>query len=167
MSVTIRPRRGEDIPALATILVRVYERDGYPVEGVAHPEGWLRHDHELQSWTALEGTMPIGQITLTRATACDDAARAWHDHTGGEVAGLAIPSRLFVDSDHRGSGAGRLLMETTIRCAQARQLAVAFDVMLKDRGAIRLYERLGARRISTITHRYGDGQSQIAAVFSI
>lgn len=167
MTLTIRPRREEDLPALAAALVRVHALDGYPVEGVADPEGWLRHIHEIRSWTAVEGDQPIGQVTLTRATSEDDAARVWRDHTSGDVDRLAIPVRLFVDPDHRGNGAGRLLMEAAFEFARTRGLDVAFDVMLKDQAAIRLYERLGAQRIANLTHQYGDGFTEPAAVFAI
>lgn len=167
MTVMIRPRREEDLPALAAVLVRVHELDGYPVEGVADPEGWLRQSHELQSWTAVEDGEPIGQITLTRGLPDDDAARAWQEHTGGDVDRLAIPARLFVDPDQRGTGAGRILMETAVGFAHARGLAIAFDVMLKDRAAIRLYERLGAQRVADLTHQYGDGQTEPAAIYVV
>jgi GNAT superfamily N-acetyltransferase len=167
MTLTIRPRRDEDLPELAAVLVRVHALDGYPVEGVADPEGWLRHNHELQSWTAIEDTQPVGQITLTRATADDDAAQAWRDQTGGDVEHLAIPVRLFVDPGHRGSGAGRLLMEAAVDFARSRGLAIAFDVMLKDRAAIRLYEHLGAERVADLTHHYGDGLTEPAAVYAM
>lgn len=167
MTVTTRPRREEDIPALAAVLVRVHNLDGYPVEGVADPEAWLRHDHELQSWTAVEDGQPVGQITLTRAEPDDDAARVWHEHTGGNINSLSIPVRLFVDPNHRGSGAGRRLMEAAVEFSRARGLAVAFDVMLKDRAAIRLYERLGARRAADIVHNYGDGLTEPAAIYVV
>lgn len=167
MAVTIRPRREEDIPALVAILVRVHELDGYPVEGVAEPEAWLRHRHELQSWSAIEDSKPIGHITLTSATSDDDAARLWHEQTGGCMERLAIPARLFVDPDHRGTGAGRLLMEAAVAFAQVRSLAIAFDVMLKDHSAIRLYERLGAHRIAHLTHHYSGGLAEPAAVYTM
>jgi GNAT superfamily N-acetyltransferase len=167
MPVTIRPRRDADLPALAAALVRVHALDGYPVEGVADPEAWLRHPNEIQSWTADDDGTPIGQITLTRAEPADDAARAWRDETGGEIDRLAIPVRLFVDPDHRGSGAGRLLMESAVEFARTQGLAIAFDVMLKDRAAIRLYERLGAQHITDLTHHYGDGLTEPAAVYAV
>ena len=167
MTVTIRPRREEDIPALAAVLVRVHELDGYPVEGVADPENWLRHDRELQSWTAVEDETPIGQIALIRAEPGDDAAHIWQEKTGGEFDDLTIPVRLFVHPDHRGTGAGELLMKAATSFARSRGLAVAFDVMLKDRAAIRLYERLGAHRIATMNHRYGNGLFEPAAVYIV
>lgn len=132
---------------------------------MADPEGWLRHPNELQSWTAIEGDERIGQITLTSATPDDDATRAWQEKTGGDIDRLAIPVRLFVDTEHQGSGAGRLLMETAVDYARARGLGIAFDVMLKDRAAIRLYERLGAERVADLTHHYGQDRPERAAVY--
>lgn len=167
MPVTIRPRREADLPELAAALVRVHALDGYPVEGVADPEAWLHHPSEVQSWSAVEDETPIGQITLTRAVPTDDAARTWQEHTGGDVERLAIPVRLFVDPDHRGSGAGRLLMEAAVDFARTRGFAIAFDVMIKDRAAIRLYERLGAQRIADLTHQYGDGLGEPAAIYVV
>jgi ribosomal protein S18 acetylase RimI-like enzyme len=167
MTVTIRPRREEDIPALAAALVRVHELDGYPVEGVADPKGWLRHDRELQSWAAIDNGNPIGQITLARAVPDDDAAKSWREHTAHSVDRLAIPIRLFVDPDHRGAGVGQLLMEAALDFARSQNLSVAFEVMLKDEAAIRLYERLGAERIATLTHAYGDGAGEPAAVYVV
>lgn len=58
MTLTIRSRRDEDLPDLAAALVRVHALDGYPVEGVADPEAWLRHPNELQSWIAAEDESP-------------------------------------------------------------------------------------------------------------
>lgn len=167
MTPTIRTRREEDLPSLANTLVRVHAIDGYPAEGVADPEAWLRHPHEIQSWTAVQDDEPIGQVTLSRAQPEDDAALAWHEHTGGDVDRLAVPARLFVDPDHRGSGAGRLLMESVRDFARSRGLAIALDVMLKDHAAIKLYERLGAERISDINHRYGDGLTEAGVVYVI
>lgn len=164
-SVTIRPRRDHDIPALADALVRVHAVDGYPVEGVADPAGFLRHPHELMSWTAQVGGTPVGQVMLTRATPDDDAARVWHERTGGAFERLAMMVRLFVDPNHRTAGAGRQLITVAVDHACALGLSVAFDVMEKDKAAIRLYERMGALRLDAITHHHSDGLSEPAAVY--
>jgi hypothetical protein len=60
-AVIIRPRRDNDLPALADALVHVHTVDGYPVEGVTDPSAWLHHPHELQSWTAEVAGHPVGQ----------------------------------------------------------------------------------------------------------
>lgn len=167
MRATTRPRSDEDIPALAAALVRVHAQDGYPVEGIDDPAAWLLHPRELHRWTAEVAGTPIGQIALTQAAPDDDAARIWQERTGESVTGLAIPVRLFVAPDHRRSGAGRLLMRTAVDSARARGLVVAFDVMLKDEAAIRLYQRLGAQHLANLTHHYGDGLEEPAAVYVV
>ena len=164
-NVLVRDRRPADIPALAAVLIRVHALDGYPVEGVADPESWLLSPREIRSWVAMVAEVPVGNITLTVATANDDAARVWQERTGGDLASLAILARLFVDPDHRGSGAGRILITTAVEHARSVGRAVAFDVMTKDRAAISLYERMGARRVAEITHHHSDGLTEPAVVY--
>lgn len=162
---TVRERRNDDLPALAAALVRVHAQDGYPVEGVADPRSWLDPAHALQSWTALVDDVPIGQVTLTEADPDDDAAATWTRHSGESADRLAIIVRLFVDPGRRKVGAGRNLVETALGHARETGRSVVLDVMIKDRGAIRLYERLGGRLLGEVTHRYGDGLAEPALVF--
>ncbi|MER6971131.1 GNAT family N-acetyltransferase [Nocardioides sp. NPDC000445] len=163
----VRPRLSEDLPALADVLMKVHALDGYPVEGVADPIGWLTPPRTFGAWTAVYGGRPIGQATITRATADDDAARIWHENTGGDLDQLAIPARLFIDPDHRKNGAGGALLSAIRNHAENHGLEVAFDVMLKDRAAIRLYEASGCTRIGLIEHHHGDGKMEPAAVYVV
>ncbi|MGH3997810.1 MAG: GNAT family N-acetyltransferase [Pseudonocardiaceae bacterium] len=163
----VRPRAAADLPALADVLVKVHALDGYPVEGVANPIEWLTPPRTFEAWTAVYNGRPIGQATLTHPGAEDDAARIWHETTGGDLDGLAIPARLFIGPDHRQHGAGGALLSAVREHAESHGLAVAFDVMLKDRAAIRLYESAGCTRIGLIEHYHGDGQVEPAAVYVI
>lgn len=161
----VRRRRGSDLAALADVLVRVHARDGYPVEGVDDPESWIAPPAELAAWTAVYGAEAIGHVALADARDTDDAAVLWQRTTGGEVGQLAILARLFVDPDHRNVGAGYLLMGAARRFADEHHLAIAFDVMLKDRDAIRLYEKLGYQRLGAIVHEHSGGKAEEAAVY--
>lgn len=165
MNVEIRPREPGDIVELAQVLVRVHAQDGYPVEGVADPAAWLTPPRELAAWTAVGDGEPIGHMSLTQADETDDAALIWQQATDGDIDTLAIPVRLFVDPRERQRGAGKLLMLTAHNFASRHGLTMAFDVMLKDRDAVRLYEAFGCRRLGVITHRHGDGQTEPAAVY--
>lgn len=51
-SIVIRPFEDTDLPGAAAALTEVHATDGYPVEGVALPEAWLRSDDVLASWVA-------------------------------------------------------------------------------------------------------------------
>lgn len=166
-SVVVRPRSEQDLTALAATLVKVHALDGYPVEGVSDPVAWLTPPRTFGAWTAIYDDQPIGQIALTHAAPDDDSARIWHDETGGDVARLAIPARLFVDPDYRQHGAGGALMRTILDQATRLGLAVAFDVMLKDHSAIRLYEAAGAVRLRTFDHVHTDGRREPAAAYVV
>lgn len=163
--ITVRQRHFQDVPALAQVLVRVHAKDGYPVEGVADATAWIAPPNELRGWTASVDGEPVGHISLTAATRDDDAARLWHDSTGGHIADLAIPVRLFVDPPHRRLGIANQLMLGAYEFARAHGRAVAFDVMLKDRDAIRLYESLGCKLLGQITHHHSGGLKETAAVY--
>ena len=166
MTVVIRPRRPDDLRALADVLVRVHAVDGYPVEGVEHPRAWLTPPRQLAAWTALLSDTPIGHIALVKANRDDDAAAMWLRYApGSELDNVAIPVRLFVDPEHRGLGAGKQLMAAVLEYAHAHALVLVFDVMLKDRAAIDLYETLGCHRLGTLDHRHSDGLVEPAAVY--
>jgi ribosomal protein S18 acetylase RimI-like enzyme len=168
MTVFIRPRQPEDLRALADVLVRVHAVDGYPVEGVEQPEQWLAPPRQLMAWTALISDKAVGHIALVQASSEDDAGAVWQQHTpGGHLDTVAIPLRLFVDPEHRRLGVAKQLMTVVREYALAHDLALVFDVMLKDRAAIRLYEALGCRRLGTIDHHHSDGLVEPAAVYVV
>lgn len=165
MRLVIRPRKDTDLAELSRVLVRVHDQDGYPVEGVSDPGSWLTPPREVAAWTALLDDRPIGQISLTRAADDDDAAILWQRATGGDISQLVIPVRLFVDPPHRRLGAGAQLMLAAHNYSTGHNLAMAFDVMLKDQAAIQLYEAAGSKRLGIIDHHHSDGKTEPAAVY--
>jgi GNAT superfamily N-acetyltransferase len=166
MTAVIRPRRSDDLDALADVLVRVHALDGYPVEGVEHPRAWLTPARQLAAWTALVSNTPVGHIALVKANRDDAAAAMWlRSEAAGELDSVAIPVRLFVDPAYRGLGAAKQLMATVSEYAHAHGLVLVLDVMLKDQAAIHLYETLGYRRLGTIDHRHDDGLVEPAAIY--
>ena len=145
--------------------MRVHQADGYPVEGVSDPEGWLQPARELAAWTAHWNGQPVGHVSLTEASPEDDAAKMWVQRGDRSLADIAIVVRLFVDPDHRGRGVGQELMRAAYEHAAGLGKRLVFDVMLKDRQAIRLYEALGCEQLGSIVHHYGDGLEEAASVY--
>jgi ribosomal protein S18 acetylase RimI-like enzyme len=65
----------------------------------------------------------------------------------------------------RGSATGQRLMEAAMSHARDNDLRLVLDVMVKDAAAMRLYERLGWRKIGEASHHFGAGQSTPAVCY--
>ncbi|MFV2197524.1 GNAT family N-acetyltransferase [Nocardiopsis sp. LOL_012] len=147
----IRPRTDADLPALASALVEVHARGGYPVEGVADPCAWLDFPGLRHSWVAEVGGCAVGQIGLGGPDG-EDAVRMWAAYTGGDPTRVAVLARLYVLPEARGAGLGERLTRTAMDHARDHGLSLVLDVMAKDRAAIRLYERLDWTRLGEAAH---------------
>lgn len=158
-NVQVRPRRDDDVPALARALVAVHREDGYPVEGVDDPEAWLCLDGQLGAWTAALDGEPVGHVAMTTPGPGDGAAAVLHRQTGIELDQLAVVGRLFVSPEARGNGLARRLMDMVENEAGQRSLTLVLDVMEKDRAAIGLYESRGWRRIGSMRHDLPAGEA--------
>lgn len=165
MTALIRPRTEEDIPALADVLVRVHAQDGYPVEGVADPAGWLRSDRTLGAWVAEMESSPVGQVMLTEPGEGDEAARLLSQHEGIPLDRLAVICRLFVDPDARGNRVSSALIDAAVSAAETNGRRVALDVMLKDQAAIAIYRRTGWRFLGKFNHAFLGGSEPAVALY--
>ncbi|WP_343244709.1 GNAT family N-acetyltransferase [Streptomyces sp. SID11385] len=143
--VTVRPRIAEDLPGAAAALVRVHASDGYPVEGVADPVGWLRPEGLVGAWVAVVDGAVVGHVAVV------------------EAGGPLVLVRLFVVREARRDGAGKALVRAAEAFARERGRGLELEVLGKDRAAMRLYERLGWRRGGDLVHEFGDGERAMGA----
>lgn len=151
--IKIRPRRDEDLPALAAVLVAVHAVDGYPVEGVADPLTWLQIDGLIQAWVAELDGLTVGHIALGEPTSSDTAPKLVCDRIGASMDEIGVIERLFVSPLGRGHKlGGRLLATATGRCQQMGRVPT-LDVMAKDRAAIHLYEANNWTALGKFHHR--------------
>lgn len=157
MSVVIRPRIEEDIPALADVLVRVHAKDGYPVEGVADPEAWLRSDRMLGAWVAEVDGEVVGHVMVTDPGEGDEAATMLAQRDGLSVEDIAVLGRLFVDPKARGRHLSSALITAAAASARDMNRRLVLDVMAKDRAAIAVYRRLGWESLGTFEHAFSGG----------
>ena len=168
MSVVIRPRAEKDIPALAQVLVRVYEQDGYPVEGVADPTGWLRSERMLAAFTAELDGRPVGHVMLTIPGDGDEVAMLLSRRRKLSSEHIAVLGRLFVDPESRGQGLASKLMRQAVASAQDADRHPVLDVMRKDIGAIALYRREGWMQVGSFEHEFPNGsEPALALVFPV
>lgn len=161
----IRPRTDSDLHALATVLAEVHQLDGYPVEGVGDPWGWLVSSHMLGAWVAALDDAPVGHVMLTSPSAADDAVSMWVERHNGSVDDAAVVGRLFVAPAARGHHIGRQLMAAATACADDRGRRPVLDVMDKDTAAIRLYKSLGWQPMGALRHHHSDGRVEPATAY--
>lgn len=164
---TIRHRSPEDLSACASVLARVYHKDGYPVQGVSHAVEFLSNSSTLCAWAAVsvsDGAI-IGHVAMSSAAEKDDVAvklwRQLHDR----IDDIAVLERLFVDPEARGRGVADALMQAVVEDCRARGLRVVLFALEKDQGAMRLYEKVGWARFGTQRYCYGDGESMEAVCY--
>ncbi|MFE0675581.1 GNAT family N-acetyltransferase [Streptomyces sp. NPDC058867] len=157
-SVIVRPFEDADLADAASALVEVHSTDEYPVEGVDHPEAWLRSADVIAAWVSeIDGNV-VGHVAVMRPHG-EDAVSMWMQQSSDTEDQIAVLARLFVVKAARKHAAGEQLMKAAMSYGRKHGLRLVLDVMTKDAAAIRLYERLGWREIGRAPHRYGSGQS--------
>ncbi|MER7576503.1 GNAT family N-acetyltransferase [Streptomyces sp. NPDC126514] len=156
--MTIRPFTDDDLAGAAAALVEVHDTDGYPVEGVDDPEAWIKSADVLDAWVAVRDGRIVGHVAVMKPQG-EAAADLWVQQSGDDVDHVGVLARLFVVQSARKQATGRRLMEAAVSHARAHRLRLVLDVMVKDASAIRLYERLGWRKIGETNHHFGSGET--------
>lgn len=75
--------------------------------------------------------------------------------------------RLFVDPDARGQGLAAKLLHAASGEAEKRGLRVVLFALVKDEGAMRLYERVGWREFGRRMYVYLDGEGREAEMEAV
>ncbi|MGP3753396.1 GNAT family N-acetyltransferase [Streptomyces sp. IBSNAI001] len=154
----VRPRETNDLAEAATVLAAVHESDGYPVEGVEDPEGWLSPEGLLAAWVAEVDGHVVGHVAINSPQPGEEVARLWREKSGADNSQIAVLARLFVSREARKGSVGKRLMDAAAAHARTSGLRLVLEVLTKDAAAIRLYERLGWERIGETVHTFGGKQ---------
>lgn len=165
--VEIRPTIPADLDALAGVLVRVHEVDGYPVEGVKDPAAWLALSDPIGEWTALLDGRPVGHVAILRPAPEDGAPKALVEQGGASLHEIGVLARLFVDPGARGKSCATKLLCVATRAAAEAELHLVLDVMKKDVSAIRLYLTKGWRPLAEFEHLVPDAHPHAAMALEL
>jgi ribosomal protein S18 acetylase RimI-like enzyme len=166
-NLVIRPRQDSDLEQTGQALVAVHSTDGYPVEGVADPVAWLKPTGLLNAWVAeLDGEI-VGHVAVSEPQPGDDAVRLWMEQADDKADDIAVLGRLFVKRSARGRSIGEQLARAAVMEMATQKKRMVLDVMEKDQDAIRLYERLGLKKIGVATHHFGEGQETSAICYVV
>ncbi len=141
MSVTIRERRAEDIPALAVVLAEQQAGTQYPVRWpLPFPvEDFLVRPGEERAWVAeLDGRV-VGHVAVYALAG--DLRESFVAAIGSEeLAELAV---LFVGSDVIGTGIGGRLHDTAVEWIVASGRQPVLDVVPVHERAVEVYRHRG------------------------
>ncbi|MFF9183263.1 GNAT family N-acetyltransferase [Streptomyces misionensis] len=154
----IRPFTDDDLAGAAAALVEVHGTDGYPVEGVEDPEAWIKSEAVMAAWIAEGDGKAVGHVAVMKPQG-EAAAALWIKQSGDSEDHVGVLARLFVVRAARKQAAGQRLIEAAVTYARNHGLRLVLDVMTKDAAAIRLYERLGWRKIGETLHHFGNGKT--------
>lgn len=112
----------------------------------------------LAAWVAESDGEIVGHVAVMQSQG-EDAVSLWTEQSGDDEAHVGVLARLFVVKAARKNAVGEHLMEAAVRFAQDQNLRLVLDVVTKDVAAMRLYERLGWRKIGEAIHHFGSGES--------
>ncbi|MEW2571358.1 GNAT family N-acetyltransferase [Streptomyces sp. NPDC047070] len=157
-STVVRPFEDSDLADAAAALTEVHATDGYPVEGVEHPEGWLRSDDVIAAWVGEVDGAVVGHVAVMSPRG-EDAVSMWTQQSGEPEERIVVLARLFVVKAAREHALGEALMRAAMSYGREHGVRLVLDVMTKDTAAMRLYERLGWQAIGSTSHRFGAGES--------
>lgn len=149
-AMVVRPRRPDDLPALAEALWEQQPTSRYPVrDPLPIPvEDFLHAGDALGAWTAELGGRPVGQICwigpAADAEAANLACAAFH---GCAVDDLAWVSAFFVGLPARRTGVGRQLLATAVADMVALGRRPCLEVLALHPSARRLYDAAGWREV--------------------
>jgi GNAT superfamily N-acetyltransferase len=148
--VLIRAKTEADTTACLDLLLRVHERDGYPLHiGPEDVPEFFLSGREVAAWVAeLDGRI-VGHVALHWTPGYPTLAVAQRA-SGRPAEDLLLVARLFVASDLRGTGLGRDLLRLATGHAQSLGRRAVLDVGQTLSAAVALYESEGWSRVDEL-----------------
>lgn len=159
----IRERTSSDLPACASVLARVYAKSGYPVQGVEDAIPFLTGPSTLKAWVSTVSPSPsevIGHVAMSSPDLSDPAVKLWYKQHGQNDEPIAVLERLFVDPAAQGRGVAAALIRAVVEEGRERGWRLVLFALVKDAGAMRLYEMLGWEVFGRDTYHFGEGKQE-------
>ena len=154
--VTIRPRRAEDVPELAEVLLAQQSASRYPFrDPLPVPvEQFLHAEDADAAWVAEVDGRLVGHVCrLPLLSGFADAATmndACADAHGCAVRDLAWVSTLFVGLEGRRLGVGRRLLDTVVADIRDGGRRPCLEVLEAHPAALALYVSAGWRTVLSL-----------------
>lgn len=148
MTITLRERREEDLPALLDALREQQPLTGYPQTGFEVKEDFIVRYFELVCLVAEVDGRPVGHVSIQEAgevhhDATGRTLAAWERGHGRPASELGVISALFIDNSVRGQGVGTLLLDTAAQWCRDHGLGPCLDIVPNRSGALDMYRARG------------------------
>ena len=148
----IREKSESDTVACVELLLRVHERDRYPLRLPQNAQGFITTEHESAAWVAERDGRIVGHVALHHASG-DPTLGAAQRATGLAADRLVVVSRLFTDPCLRRAGVGRALLRHATKYAESGGQRAVLDVGQSLTAPIALYEAEGWERVEALVLR--------------
>lgn len=163
-TLTIRPRRPEDVAEVGALIMRQQPLTRYPFRNpLPFPvEEFVVRRGELAAWVAdLDGAV-VGHVSVLDVSD-HDIGPAWSAGAGRPVEELAAVSVLVVDHGHTGRGIGSRLMDTCEAHVRAIGRHPVLEVVGGAHGrAVSLYLARGWRVLGDVVpHWLPEGEGPV------
>ena len=148
MSLVIRERRDDDLPALARILTEQQPTSHYPVQWPLDIpiEDFLVRPGEERAWVAELDARVVGHVAVH--TLGDELRGSFVAATGTEA--LAELAVLFVGADVIGTGIGGRLHDTAVDWIVASGRQPVLDVVPVHHQAVEVYRHRGWQEVGQV-----------------
>jgi len=156
MTLTVRPRRPEDLPGLGADLLEQQPRTRYPFrDPLPIPtEDFLHAEDALGALVVERDGDVVGHVSwVARAHGHPDAdllSRACAEAVGQPADRVAWIGAFFVAERARGSGAGRLLLDAAVGALRREGRVPCLEVLPHHGAARQLYLSTGWRDVTTV-----------------
>lgn len=143
----VEPREPRDLPECVELLRSVHVADSYPKFWPPDPARWIATKREVPAWVVRDDSSTIQGHVGVQGVKPGPAADLWTAASGTDPELLLEVNRLFVSPAHRRQRLGEALLAEVVRYAHEQGAQPVLEVSQQGAAAIRLYERLGWRRV--------------------
>jgi GNAT superfamily N-acetyltransferase len=150
VQVVIRRRRAFDLAALEALAAEVLAVDGYPPRVPDDLARFVAAPSALAAFVADGDGKVVGHVCLSPSGSPEVMAMA-RDALDAAPEQLCVVARLFVAPGHRRAGIAGHLLGAALDEARVLGRRPVLDVATHLETAVALYERLGWRRVGTVT----------------
>ncbi|WP_413467619.1 GNAT family N-acetyltransferase [Mycobacterium sp. RTGN3] len=144
------PRQPDDLRKCVDLLRSVHLANSYPISWPSDPARWLAPPKQIAAWVVHDAIPNVRGHVALHEVASHAARDIWTTASGVQCEHLMVLSRLIVSPSYRRYGLAEALVTAATHYAHRHGALPVLDVAQDNVAAIRLYEKLGWRRVGEL-----------------